>query len=119
MAKLHAVNSSQHIPAQQKKSPRIKELAKRTKRKLDIVDNELENQFPKESTSTTTQASKPSVVFEDIKVVDPYRNIHGEPIVPKAEPIDWESLPIPDFNLPILSYNDSCIFILIVFYLEV
>ncbi|KAL8155478.1 hypothetical protein AgCh_000751 [Apium graveolens] len=88
---------------QQKKSPRIKELAKRTKRKLDIVDKELENQFPKESTSTTTQASKPSVIFEDIKVVDPYRNIHGEPIVPKDELIEWENIPIPDFNLPILS----------------
>ena len=96
LAKLHAVNSSQQIPSQpseiieskkqveqQKKSPRIKELTKRTKRKLDMVDKELENQFPKESTPITTQASKPSVVFEDIKMVDPYRNIHGEPIVPK------------------------------------
>ncbi|KAL8089554.1 hypothetical protein AgCh_039139 [Apium graveolens] len=119
LAKLHAVNSSQQISAhpseiiesqdpkkqveKQKKAPRIKKLAKRTKRKLDIVDKELENQFPKESTPTTTQASKPSVVFENMKVVDPYRNIHGEPIVPKDEPIEWENIPIPDFNLPILS----------------
>ena len=35
--------------------------------------------------------------------MDPYRNIHGEPIVPKDEPIEWENIPIPDFNLPILS----------------
>ncbi|KAL8108799.1 hypothetical protein AgCh_025042 [Apium graveolens] len=115
LAKLHAVNSSQQIPSQpseaieskkqveqQKKSPRKKELAKRTKRKLDIVDKELEDQFPKESTSSTTQASKPSVVFEDIRVADPYKNIHGEPILPKDEPIEWENIPIPDFNLPIL-----------------
>ncbi|KAL8146795.1 hypothetical protein AgCh_004511 [Apium graveolens] len=120
LAKLQAVKPTQQIPSQpsgitksqdpkkqveteQKKSPRYKKLAKRTKRKLNFVGKELEDQFPKESTSTTTQASKPTVVFEDIKMVDPYRNIHGEPIVPKDEPIDWESLPIPDFNLPILS----------------
>ncbi|KAL8119031.1 hypothetical protein AgCh_016509 [Apium graveolens] len=115
-AKLHAVNSSQQIPVQpseiteskkqveqKKKFPRIKKLSKRTKRKLDIVDKELNDQFPKESTPSTTQASKPSVVFEDIRVVDPCRNIHGEPIVPKDEPIEWENIPIPDFNLPILS----------------
>ncbi|KAL8088859.1 hypothetical protein AgCh_038574 [Apium graveolens] len=116
LANLHAVNSSQQIPSQpsevieskkqveqQKKSPRIKELAKRTKKKLDMVDKELENQFPKKSTPTTTQASKPSVIFEDIKVVDPYRNIHGEPIVPKDEPVEWENIQIPDFYLPILN----------------
>ncbi|KAL8094885.1 hypothetical protein AgCh_036413 [Apium graveolens] len=72
-------------------------------KKLDIVDKELENQFPKESTPTTTQASKPSVVFEDIKVVDPYRNIHGEPIVPMDEPVEWKNIPIPDFYFPILN----------------
>ena len=63
----------------------------------------MEDQFPKESITAKTQASKPSVVFEDIRVVDPYRNIHGEPIVPKDEPIEWDKIPIPDFNLPILS----------------
>ncbi|KAL8147778.1 hypothetical protein AgCh_005194 [Apium graveolens] len=57
-----------------KKSQRYKELGKRTKRKLNFVGKELEDQFPKESTPTTTQAPKPSV-----------------------------SLPIPDFNLPILN----------------
>jgi len=116
LAKLQAVNSSQQIPSQpseaaeskkkieeQKKSPRKKELARRTKRKLDIVDKGLEDQFPKVPTPATTQASKPSVVFEDIRVVDPYRNIHGEPIVPKDEPIEWDKIPIPDFSLPILS----------------
>ncbi|KAL8148108.1 hypothetical protein AgCh_005451 [Apium graveolens] len=109
-------NSSQQIPSQppeatesrkqseeQKKSPRKKELARRTKRKLDIVDKELEDQFPQVPTPATTQASKSSVVFEDIKVVDPYRNIHDEPIVPKDKPIEWDNIPIPDFSLPILS----------------
>ncbi|KAL8113381.1 hypothetical protein AgCh_020631 [Apium graveolens] len=80
--------------------------AKQKKEQIAILAKlhaELENQFPKESTPTTTQASEPSVVFEDIKVVDPYRNIHGEPIMPKDEPIEWENIPIPDFNIPILS----------------
>ncbi|KAL8091879.1 hypothetical protein AgCh_034225 [Apium graveolens] len=103
MARLQAVKPTQQIPArpseitesqdpkkqvepQQKKPQRYKELAKKTKRKLDFVDKELDDQFSKESTPTTTQASKPSVVFADIKVVDPYRNIHGEPIVPKDDP---------------------------------
>ncbi|KAL8114648.1 hypothetical protein AgCh_021492 [Apium graveolens] len=87
-----AVSTSQQIPSQpseatesreqveeQKKSPRKKELAKRTKRKLDIVDKELGDQFPKKPTPTTTQASNPSV------------------------PIEWDNIPIPDFSLPILS----------------
>jgi len=33
-----------------------KELVRRTKRKLDVVDKELEDQFPKESTQAKTQA---------------------------------------------------------------
>ncbi|KAL8124235.1 hypothetical protein AgCh_012030 [Apium graveolens] len=26
---------------------------------------------------------------------------HGEPVIPKDEPVDWESLPLPDLNIPI------------------
>ncbi|KAL8091399.1 hypothetical protein AgCh_033854 [Apium graveolens] len=47
------------------------------------------------------ETSKPLVVFKEFKVVDPTRNIHGEPIVPNDEPVDWDSLPIPELNLPI------------------
>ena len=67
---------------------------------MNFNDEELEDQFPKKPT-TTTQTSKPSVVFEEFKVVDPTRNINGEPIIPKDEPVDWDSLPIPELNLPI------------------
>ncbi|KAL8148766.1 hypothetical protein AgCh_005941 [Apium graveolens] len=71
-----------------------------SKRKVNFNNEEFEDQFPKKPT-TTTQTSKPSVVFEEFKVVDPTRNIHGEPIVPKDEPVDWDILPIPELNLPI------------------
>ncbi|KAL8088330.1 hypothetical protein AgCh_038199 [Apium graveolens] len=59
------------------------------------------NQARKESI-TSTQTSKPSKVQDEFKV-DPTKNFHGEPIVPKDEPIDWDSLPLPDLNLPIFN----------------
>ncbi|KAL8103767.1 hypothetical protein AgCh_028099 [Apium graveolens] len=61
----------------------------------------MEDYIPKYST-TSTQTSKPSVVHEEFKV-DPAKNFHGEPIIPKDEAIDWESLPIPELNLPIFN----------------
>ena len=69
---------------------------------MNVNDEELEDQFPKKHT-TTTQTSKPSVVFEEFKVVDPTRNIHGEPIIPKDEPVDWDSFLIPELNFPIFN----------------
>lgn len=83
---------------QQTMKPRYKQ---RIKRKLDFSDEELEDYIPKQSTSTT-QTSKPSVVHEEFKV-DPTKNFHGEPIISKDEPIDLESLPIPELNLPIFN----------------
>ena len=44
-----------------------------------------------------SQATKPVEEFR----VDPSMNYHGEPILPKDEPIDWDNLPMPSFNFPI------------------
>ncbi|KAL8100349.1 hypothetical protein AgCh_032558 [Apium graveolens] len=41
----------------------------------------------------------PSVAYEEFKI-DPSKNFHDEPIIPKDESIDWDSLPIPELNLP-------------------
>ncbi|MDV3180592.1 MAG: hypothetical protein Q8829_02850, partial [Candidatus Phytoplasma australasiaticum] len=62
----------------------------------------MEDYIPKKPT-TLTQTSKPSVVFEEFKVVDPTRNIHGEPIITKDEPVYWDSLPIPELKFPIFN----------------
>ncbi|KAL8092892.1 hypothetical protein AgCh_034950 [Apium graveolens] len=70
-----------------------------SKRKVNFNEEGLEDQFPKKSTFTTTQTSMPSVAHEEFKI-DPSKNFHGEPIIPKDEPIDWDSLPIPELNLP-------------------
>ena len=45
----------------------------------------------------TSQATMP---VEELKI-DPSMNYHGEPILPKDEPIDWENLPMPTFNFSI------------------
>ncbi|KAL8155012.1 hypothetical protein AgCh_000400 [Apium graveolens] len=72
------------------------------KRKLDFSDEKMEDYISKKST-TSTQTTKPSMVFEEFKVVDPTRNIHGEPIIPKDEPVDWDNLAIPELNFPIFN----------------
>ena len=66
---------------------------------MNFDEEGLEDQFPKKSTFTTTQTSMPSVAHEEFKI-DPSKNFHGEPIIPKDEPIDWDSLLIPELNLP-------------------
>ncbi|KAL8115271.1 hypothetical protein AgCh_021929 [Apium graveolens] len=87
-----------HKEPQQKRNFRYK---LHSKIKLDFSDEEMEEYTPKQSI-TLTQTSKPSVVHEEFKV-DPIKNFHGEPIVPKEGPIDWESLPIPELNLSIFN----------------
>ncbi|KAL8100673.1 hypothetical protein AgCh_032796 [Apium graveolens] len=113
LAKLQAVKPTQQVSAQpseivesqnqvmqneppQTKKPRYKQ---RINRKLDFSDEEMEGYFPKESMPTKTQTSMPSVAHEEFKI-DPSKNFYGEPIIPKDEPIDWDSLPIPKLNLP-------------------
>ncbi|KAL8112553.1 hypothetical protein AgCh_020031 [Apium graveolens] len=87
-----------HKEPQQKRKFRYKILPKR---RLDFNDDKMEDYTPNQSTSPT-QTSKPSVVQEESKV-DPTRNFHGELIVPKDEPVDWDSLPLPELNLPIFN----------------
>ena len=96
LVKLQAVKPTQQVSAQpseifesqdqelqneppQTKKPRYKQ---RIKRKLDFSDKEMEDYFPKESISTTTQTSMPSVAHEEFKI-DPSKNFHGEPIILK------------------------------------
>ena len=69
---------------------------------MDFSDEEMEDYIPKKPT-TSTQTSKPSVVFEEFKVVDPTRNIHGEPMIPKNKTVDWDSLSILELNFPIFN----------------
>ena len=110
MAKLQAVKTTTKIPVQptiiaEPKDQKVQEEPQQkrkfryklhSKRKLNFSDEEKEDHIPKMSI-TTTQTSKPSVVLEEFKVVDPTRNIHGEPIIPKVV----DSLPIPELNFPI------------------
>ncbi|KAL8088030.1 hypothetical protein AgCh_037971 [Apium graveolens] len=74
----------------------------RSKRKLDFSDEEMQDYIPKKAT-TSTHTSKPSVVFEEFKVVDLTKNIHGESIIPKDKPVDWDNLPIPELNFSIFN----------------
>ena len=120
MAKLQAIKTTTGISAQPsviaepqdqkvQDEPQQKRRFKykfHSKRKLDFSDEEMEDYIPKKST-TSTQTSKPLVVFEEFKVVDPTRNIHGEPIIPKDEPVDWDSLPIYELNFPIFKIRET------------
>lgn len=55
------------------------------KRKLDFSDDDEDEKIVTQST-TTTQTSMPSKAPEEFKV-DPSKNFHDEPIIPKDEPI--------------------------------
>ncbi|KAL8099250.1 hypothetical protein AgCh_031785 [Apium graveolens] len=95
------------VEAKKEEKERIRQEKKQTvldakKLKQKKNDEEMDDYIPKKST-TSTQTSKPSMVFEEFKVVDPTRNIHGEPIIPKDEPVDWNSLPVPKLNLLIFN----------------
>ncbi|KAL8115285.1 hypothetical protein AgCh_021943 [Apium graveolens] len=86
----------QEKPKQTKK-PRLKF---RPKRKMDF-DEDKEEYMPTQSTSTS-QPVMPTMVQAKFKVYSDM-NFHGEPIIPKDEPIDWESLSLPDLNILILT----------------
>lgn len=63
----------------------------RTKAKAKMVVEETENVQAKSKSSPITEPF----------VVDSNFNIHGEPIIPKEEPIDWDNIKLPSFfNIP-------------------
>ena len=64
-----------------------------------MFEEENEESNPTQST-TTNQPTMPIMEQVEIKV-HPGVNFHGELIIPKVEPIDWESLPIRELNIPI------------------
>ncbi|MDV3191322.1 MAG: hypothetical protein Q8832_02710, partial [Candidatus Phytoplasma australasiaticum] len=94
LAKLQAVKPTQQIPEQPSETTGSKDLKMQeesqqkrrfryklhSKRKVNFDEEGLEDQFPKKSTSTTTQTSMPSVAHEEFKI-DPSKNFHGEPII--------------------------------------
>ncbi|KAL8105366.1 hypothetical protein AgCh_029239 [Apium graveolens] len=69
-----------------------------SKRKLDFNDDK-EDYMPVQS-KTSSQPAIPTVKEAEFKV-DPNITFHGEPVIPKDEPVDWDSLPLPDLNIPI------------------
>ena len=71
-----------------------------SKRKIDF-DEDKEDYMPTQST-TTSQSVLPTVKEAEFKI-DPNITFHGDHVVPKEEPIEWDNLPLPDLNLPIFS----------------
>ncbi|KAL8155490.1 hypothetical protein AgCh_000760 [Apium graveolens] len=69
----------------------------RTKRKL-VFEEEKEKTI---ANSVYYHKSTMSIMEQAEIKVHPDVNFHGEPIIPKDEPMDWESLPIPELNIPI------------------
>ncbi|KAL8148041.1 hypothetical protein AgCh_005398 [Apium graveolens] len=81
------------------KDPRDSVLKKRiAKRKLDFNEDK-EEYMPTQST-TTSQLAIPILEEAEFKV-DPNITFHDEPVIPNDKPIDWDSLPLPDLNIPI------------------
>ncbi|KAL8157305.1 hypothetical protein AgCh_002124 [Apium graveolens] len=70
------------------------------KRKINF-DKDKEDYMPAQSI-ITSQSVIPTVKEAEFKV-DPNITFHSDPVVLKVEPIDWDSLPLPDLNLPIFA----------------
>ncbi|KAL8114359.1 hypothetical protein AgCh_021280 [Apium graveolens] len=95
MAFENLTEGKQEKPKQTKRRFRYKLLAKR---KLDLNEDK-EEYMPTQST-TSSQSAIPTLEEAEFKV-DPNITFHGEPVIPKDEPIDWDSLSLPDLNIPI------------------
>ncbi|KAL8157704.1 hypothetical protein AgCh_002416 [Apium graveolens] len=50
-----------------------------------------------DKTEETHSKSKPLPSIPEPIVPDPFMNIHGETIIPKEEPIDWDTIKLPTF----------------------
>ena len=50
-----------------------------------------------DDTEETQSKSKPLPSIPEPVVADPSINVHGEPIIPKEEPIDWNTIKLPTF----------------------
>ena len=50
-----------------------------------------------DKTEETQSISKPLPSIPEPIVPDPFMNIHGETIIPKEEPIDWDTIKLPTF----------------------
>ena len=50
-----------------------------------------------DNTEVTKSISKPLPSIPEPLVANPTINIHGEPIIPKEEPIDWDTIKLPTF----------------------
>ncbi|KAL8120932.1 hypothetical protein AgCh_017929 [Apium graveolens] len=80
--------------------PQFVEAKKEEKSKEEAgFDEEKEEYMPTQST-TTSRPTLPTMEQAEFKVYSDI-NFHGKPIFPEDEPIDWESQPIPDLNIPI------------------
>ncbi|KAL8148652.1 hypothetical protein AgCh_005859 [Apium graveolens] len=60
-------------------------------------NDDKEEYIPIQST-TSSQPAIPTLKEVEFKV-DPNITFHGEPVIPKDESIDWDSLPLPDLNI--------------------
>ncbi|PZO92733.1 MAG: hypothetical protein DI617_09450, partial [Streptococcus pyogenes] len=50
-----------------------------------------------EETEEKSTKTQPQLPIPEPIILDPNFNIHGEPIIPKEEPIDWDNIKLPTF----------------------
>ncbi|KAL8115198.1 hypothetical protein AgCh_021871 [Apium graveolens] len=85
-----------------KAQKKIKKPTTETEKKL--VDKKEEKPEWKTGKRIKMRHAVPKEESVEIKVYHEV-NYHGEPVVPKKEPIDWVSFPIPDLNIPLPTKN--------------
>ncbi|KAL8146501.1 hypothetical protein AgCh_004288 [Apium graveolens] len=88
----------------------MKEEPKQTKRKFrykihakrNINFNEDKEDYMPTQSTNSSQPAIPTLKEAESKA-DSTITFHGDPVIPKDKPIDWDSLSLPDLNLPIFA----------------